>query len=70
MSSPSDFPIFKELEFRITRQPLVFKLKSEHRQGRTIFYITTSIQTPGYSAKEKWVMMSENGTLTLSKLRP
>ena len=68
LSSPPDFPIFKELEFRISRHPLKFGFQSGHLEGKVIFFLTTSIQTPGFSARERWVIISEAGTLTLKKM--
>jgi hypothetical protein len=41
-----------------------FAVRSEHLHS-TLFRLTTIIQTPGYCATEKWVMICEGGMLTL-----
>jgi hypothetical protein len=41
-----------------------FAIRSEHLHS-TLFRLTTIIQTPGYCATEKWVMICEGGMLTL-----
>jgi hypothetical protein len=62
LSSPPAQPIFQEAE----PLPLsfTFSVRSEHLHG-TLFRLTTVVQTPGYAAEEKWIMICEGGRLTL-----
>lgn len=62
LSSPPYQPIFQEAE--PSALSLTFSIKSEHLHS-TLFRVTTIVQTPGYSASEKWVMICEGATLTL-----
>jgi hypothetical protein len=63
LSSPPDLPIFKESEPR--RVAFTFAYPSNLLIGDHLFYITTSVQTPGYSATEKWVIDQKGANLRL-----
>jgi hypothetical protein len=65
-SSPPDLPIFKEIApaagHRLT---FLTTYPSSLLGGEHIFHLTTSVQTPGYSATEKWVIHQRGGTLRM-----
>jgi hypothetical protein len=60
--SPPRQPIFQEPE--LSGLSFTFAVRSEHLHS-TLFRLTTIIQTPGYCATEKWVMICEGGMLML-----
>jgi hypothetical protein len=62
--SPPREPIFQEADPNLSSLALIFAVRSEHLRS-TLFRLSTIIQTPGYSATEKWVMICEGGMLTL-----
>jgi Putative DNA-binding domain len=61
LSSPPG-PIFLEAE--PLSLSLTFAIGSENLHS-SLFRLTTIVQTPGYSATEKWVMFCRDATLTL-----
>ena len=62
LSSPPGQPIFQEAD--PSALSLTFSIGSQHLHS-TLFRLTTIVQTPGYSATEKWVMICQGGTLAL-----
>jgi Putative DNA-binding domain len=62
--SPPRQPIFQEADPELSGLSFTFAIRSEHLHS-TLFRLTTIIQTPGYCATEKWVMICEGGMLTL-----
>ena len=64
LSLPPGQPIFQEADPDLSALSLTFSVRSEHLQS-TLFLLATIVQTPGYSATEKWVMVCQGGTLTL-----
>jgi hypothetical protein len=65
LSSPPDLPIFKESGLSLSRSSLTFGYPENLLGGEHLFHITTSVQTPGYAATEKWVIHRQGATLTL-----
>jgi hypothetical protein len=64
LTSPPDRPIFQEADANLSATGFMFAVRSEHL-GNTLFRITTTVQTPGFSATEQWVLICERGHLTL-----
>jgi hypothetical protein len=64
VASPPRQPIFQEADPELSGLSFTFAVRSEHLHS-TLFRLTTIIQTPGYCATEKWVMICEGGMLTL-----
>jgi hypothetical protein len=62
--SPPEQPIFQEADPDLSGLSFTFAVRSEHLHG-TLFRLATVIQTPGYSATEKWVMFCQGSMLTL-----
>jgi Schlafen, AlbA_2 len=67
LSSPADLPIFKESELLpLSSKPLAFECSSDLvNRGDHYIYLTTSVQTPGYAATEKWIIYRRGTTLRL-----
>jgi hypothetical protein len=63
-SSPPALPIFKEVDPLAHRLSFTIAYPSNLRSGE-VFYLTTSVQTPGYSATERWAIFSRAGTLRM-----
>jgi Putative DNA-binding domain len=65
-SSPPDLPIFKEIDpLAGHRLSLTIAYAASLLGAERIFYFATSVQTPGYTATEKWVIHSRAGTLRM-----
>jgi hypothetical protein len=65
-SSPPDLPIFKEIDHVPSHHlTLTFAYPSSMLQGEHIFYLATSVQTPGFSATEHWVIHRRGTTLRM-----
>ena len=70
LSSPPDLPIFRESELSLNRSFLTFGYP-EHLDGNDhLFHLTTSVQTPGYDATERWLIHQQGATSTLVRVRP
>jgi hypothetical protein len=73
-SSPPGIPIFKEIDQdALHRLSLPFTYPSNRLGGETRFYLTTSVQTAGYTATGNWVIRHRGGRLKLfppSRRRP
>jgi Putative DNA-binding domain len=65
--SPPDMPIFKEIDHLEDHRLFLTIAYPSSLLGEHIFHLTTSIQTPGYTATEKWVIHSRGGTLQMSR---
>jgi Putative DNA-binding domain len=63
LSAPPDLPLFREDDPQ--RLSLTFGYRSEYPQNEHVFYLTTVVQTPGYSSTERWVIYHRETTLTL-----
>jgi hypothetical protein len=65
-TSPPDLPIFKEIGQDTTHR-LTFTIgyDSHMLQGEHLFHLTTSIQTPGFSATENWKIHQRDETLRM-----
>lgn len=64
--SPPGLPIFKEIDQDTAhRLSLTFAYYSSKLSAQDIFYLTTSVQTPGYSVTENWVIHQRGGILRL-----
>jgi Putative DNA-binding domain len=65
-SSPPSLPIFRELDpDGGIRYPILVNVHSSLLERDHIFYLATSIQTPGFSAHEKWVIVQRGAVLEL-----
>jgi hypothetical protein len=64
INSPPDLPIFKEGEVEQHSGVVPIQIPFEV-VARGIIYLETSIQTPGFSATEQWLIQARNGTLKL-----
>jgi hypothetical protein len=65
LSSPPGLPVFRESELFLSRKSLNLGYPSNFLSGEHLFHITTSIQTPGYSTEEKWVLHHRGSSLRL-----
>jgi hypothetical protein len=65
--SPPELPIFKELDSSAggCRYPISFTLHSGYLPSPHLFYLSTSVQTPGFSANENWVIYQNGPTLEM-----
>jgi hypothetical protein len=64
-TSPPGFPIFKEIDQdALHRLSLTFTYPSK-LGGETRFYLTTSVQTAGYTATENWLIRHRGNVLKL-----
>jgi len=65
-SSPPGLPIFKEIDQDpVHRLSFTIAFQSAMLSGDHIFHLTTSIQTPGYSATESWKIHHRADTLRM-----
>jgi hypothetical protein len=65
-ASPPDLPIFKEIEQDpVHRFTFTIALPSALLNGEHLFDLTTSVQTPGYSATENWKIHQAGPTLQM-----
>jgi hypothetical protein len=65
-SSPPELPIFKEIDPTINhRLSLTVAYPAAMLGGEHLFHLTTSIQTPGYTATENWKIHHRGSTLTM-----
>jgi hypothetical protein len=64
INSPPDLPIFKEGEVEQHSGIVATQIPFEVVAGGLI-YLETSIQAPGFSSTEEWLIQSRNGTLRL-----
>lgn len=56
-SSPPGLPVFKEIDASTPfRYPIYLAIHSSMLGSEHLFWLSTQIQTPGFSAKEKWVV--------------
>jgi Putative DNA-binding domain len=63
LSYPPDLPIFKEVD---PPHSLSFVIAVPREcSGEHLFHLTTSVQTPGYSATEKWIIHARAGILRM-----
>jgi hypothetical protein len=67
MTSPPLMPIFKEVDPSAGghRPSFSVAVPSGLLRGEHIFYLATSIQTPGYSATERWIILSRASKLQM-----
>jgi hypothetical protein len=64
--SPPGLPIFKEIDQNAAhRLSLTFRYPANMTGGDHVFHLTTSIQTVGYAATEKWVIHHRASVLRL-----
>jgi hypothetical protein len=65
-TSPPDMPIFKEIDQDVGhRLSLTISYRSSMLSGEHVFHLATSVQTPGYSAAEKWIIHQRGATLRM-----
>lgn len=64
INSPPDLPIFKDGEVEQHSGVVAVQIPFEVLQGGNI-YLETSIQAPGFSATEEWLIAARNGQLKL-----
>jgi hypothetical protein len=64
INSPPDLPIFKEGEAEQHSATVAVQIPAEVVAGG-IIYLETSIQAPGFSATEDWLIQSRGGVLRL-----
>jgi hypothetical protein len=63
---PPELPIFKETALRLfNSRSLTFAWPSHLLGGEHIIRLTTSVQTPGYAATERWVIHQRGGSFEL-----
>jgi Putative DNA-binding domain len=56
-SSPPGLPVFKEIDASTPfRYPVYIMIHSSMLSREHLFWLATSVQTPGFSANEKWVI--------------
>ena len=66
MISPPGLPIFKEIDQdAVHRLSVTVAFSSAMLSGEHLFHLTTSIQTPGYSATENWKIHHRGDTLRM-----
>jgi Schlafen, AlbA_2 len=66
--SPPGMPIFKEIDQDLLhRRSLAFAYPSSRLGGETIFHLTTSVQTTGYTATESWIIHHRGNVLRLRR---
>ncbi len=63
---PNSFPVFKEAEAELG-SPIGLSIHSRHL-ALAEFHLTVSIQCPGFSSEENWIVRSENAFARLRKL--
>jgi len=63
LSSPPGLPIFKESDLR--RASLTLGVPSVLLDQPHLLSLATSVQSPGYTATEKWIINQQGATLTL-----
>jgi hypothetical protein len=64
--SPPDIPIFKEIDQdSLHRRSLTLAYPSSLLAGDTTFFLTTSVQTAGYTATENWIARHRDQVLRL-----
>lgn len=66
-TSPPELPIFKEMDSSAEgcRFPISITLHSSSLSLPHLFYLSTSVQTPGFSANENWVIYQYGPTLEM-----
>jgi Schlafen, AlbA_2 len=69
LSSPPDPPVFRE-ETDLQRLSLTFGYHSDYLSSDYLFYLTTVVQTPGYSSTNRWVIHHRARTATLTLHEP
>jgi hypothetical protein len=67
MTSPPLLPIFKEVDPTAGghRPSFSIAFRSGFLRGDHLFHLATSIQTPGFRATERWIILSRGGTLQM-----
>ncbi|KJC49093.1 hypothetical protein UP09_07625 [Bradyrhizobium sp. LTSP885] len=64
ISSPPDVPIFQEAIHESHFGQIALQVPESSRVS-SIFYLETNVQSPGFSKREEWAIMCNNGRLSL-----